>query len=457
MQELNYPVDKNIEALGEIFKKNSHTLYIVGGAIRDYILNKKTSDIDFATSATPEEMLRIFPHSIKTGIKHGTLTIPFRRNHYEITTFRIDGEYKDSRHPENITFTNELREDLKRRDFTINAMAADCKNGAIIDEFSGIDDINKRIVRTVGNPKKRFEEDALRMLRAIRFATVLNFNIEEETFNAIIEQSGNINKISKERIQSEFFKIILSPFAERGVLLLQKSALLDKIFPSLEKCFHFKPAGGRKKRAKDQLLSTHILNVFRYVVLNNASISLRLAALFHDISKPETYALNNGVISFHLHEIKGSEKTRKILKELKCSNAIIDKTCTLIKYHMVNYTPAWSDKAIRKLILNIGKDNLNDFLLLYQADLSDMSDEIILRNANEFLMRLEKINNDDTALTIKDLKINGNDLKNLGYNGKEIGKILDYLHEAVLDDPLSNTNKNLINLAKAYKENTEQY
>lgn len=440
----HFEANQDIKSLANIFKKNSYSLYIVGGAVRDNALGRKTSDIDFATDATPEQMLSMFPHSIKTGLKHGTLTIPFKKQHYEVTTFRLDGSYSDSRHPDDVKFVQNLADDLSRRDFTINAMAADISTGEVIDIFSGLDDIQKRIIRTVGKPEVRFTEDALRMLRAIRFATVLNFHIEQKTFEAIIKLSETINAVSKERIQSEFFKIILSPFAERGILLLHKSSLLYQIFPLLERAFNFSHSGAKAKLNQDQHLSAHLITVLRYCVLNNANLHTRLAALFHDIAKPDTYKEENGIISFHFHEKVGAELTHQILKELKCSNQIIKDTCHLIELHMVNYTPEWSDKAIRKFILNLGKENLDDFLLLYRADLQDMSDKRILGYADEFIKRLEKIANEKSALSLKELEINGNDIMNIGYSGKEISKALTLAHNYVLEDPQRNHKEALI-------------
>lgn len=397
----NYPVNDDIKALANIFKKNGYCLYIVGGAVRDFLLSRSTSDVDFTTDATPGEMLAMFPHSIKTGIKHGTLTIPFRKNHYEVTTFRIDGDYKDSRHPDKVDFVKDLKADLSRRDFTINAMAADAFTGEIVDVFGGIDDLNSKLVRTVGNAKKRFLEDALRMLRAIRFTTALNFNIDPECFNAIIELSDNIKNISAERIQTEVFKTFSSPYAHRGLLLLHKSRLLYIIDESIEKSYN------------------DIAQPFAYVSMMGAKLEVKLASLFRG----------------------DTARARAFLHSLKCSNAIVNYVTTLTDAAGVKYNSKWSDKDVRSFIVELGADKIDDFIaLLFTNSSDDKKLEI------EFYERIKS--NKDTAISFPELNISGNDILALGAKGKEIGIILKKVHEFVLENPDNNKKNILIDFAR---------
>ena len=239
-----YSLDDNTGALGKIFSSHGWQLYLVGGAVRDYILGIPNDDYDYATDASPEEVMAMFPHHcIPTGLQHGTVTVRFRKQSYEVTTFRSEGDYSDGRHPDSVEFVRSLESDLERRDFTINAFAASCTDGHIIDMHGGYEDLENHTIRAIGNPHERFGEDALRMIRACRFASKLDFSIEDETFNAIKEKAGTILKVSQERIKEELFKIIGGPHPVKGIELMRKTGLLHYILPELERCTGVEQAG----------------------------------------------------------------------------------------------------------------------------------------------------------------------------------------------------------------------
>jgi len=283
--------------------------YIVGGCVRDSILNKTPNDWDICTNCTPEKMLEVFScfKVIPTGLKHGTLTVVINGQNYEVTTYRIDGEYINGRHPEQVEFTNNLKEDLKRRDFTINAMAYNTKEG-LIDYYGGITDIFNKKIRCVGNPFERFSEDYLRMLRAIRFSAQLGYSLDAETLKEIKKLSKNIIDISEERIREELNKILMADIPSRGLKLLSSTDLLKYIIPELEMCVGFQ----QHNPNHDKDVFNHILSV---VDNTEKDLILRLAALFHDIGKPETFSLDeDGVGHFYKHHLKSSDIADEVMK-----------------------------------------------------------------------------------------------------------------------------------------------
>lgn len=447
MKHFNIP--KPLSELNEIFVKNNFHLYLVGGAVRDYLLGLKNNDYDFTTDATPEEVSMMFPHStIPTGIKHGTVTVIFKKELYEITTFRSEGDYLDSRHPSSVEFVRDLSTDLERRDFTINALAVDLTTGEIIDYHNGIEDLNAKVIRAIGEPKQRFDEDGLRLLRACRFAAKLDFKIEENTFKAIVETRENIRPVSVERIKDELFSLLLSHHPKTGLEALRETGLLDIILPE------FVPMVGMEQKGM------HKYDVWNHTLAcTEASVNLKfpqfvtLASFFHDIGKTVTYKEIDGVATFYNHEVEGERLTKQILKRLKASNEEIYTISHLVREHMFHYTPDWRDGAVRRFINRIG---LNYIPMLFQLRICDqigITGEADTTLIDELQKRIDKILAENCALKLSDLNINGKDLMTLSVKGKLIGLTLNYILEQVIDDPSLNEKDKLLKLASLYIEN----
>lgn len=387
----------NVKKLSSIFKKNGYEFYAVGGAVRDMILGKTPDDIDFCTNATPEEMLCLFPSSIKTGIKHGTLTIPFKHEFYEVTTYRIDGKYSDGRHPDSIEYSPNLKEDLSRRDFTINALAADVETKEITDLFNGIKDIKDKRIRTVGEANLRFSEDALRMLRAIRFEAKLGFSIEKNTMDAIKSNAPLIRRVSKERIFAEFVKTITSEHRNDAVKSLSTSGLWEEVLPSVPN---------------------------RIVTMNKGCFtqSSSLASFFILTNTP-----HNGISD--------------TLSNLKTSNALKYDVLHLAESYtlFINNTPK-NDYQKRRFISFVQKEYINDFF-------------DVLQTIGEYepLLKKEYFEMLKYPLSIKELNINGNDLIGLGYNGIEIKNTLNSVLDEVLKNPEINTKEKLLLFAGKHR------
>lgn len=414
--------------------------YLVGGFVRDKLMGRLSSDIDIATKASPDEIKEVFKDYkiIEVGRAFGTMKLIAAGNEYEITTFRTDGKYKDKRRPDEITFSDSICDDLKRRDFTINAIAL--RNDEIIDPFDGKSDISKKIIKAVGNPKERIEEDYLRALRAVRFATALNFEIDKNLKSAIKENSSNLAYISAERQRAELDKILLSDNPARGIRLLAELDLLDKILPEVARMIGF-----------DQQSPHHNLDCFEHTmkVLENVPNDLptRLAALFHDTGKPDTFFLDeNGHGRFFGHQKISEDLAQKRLKALKYPKKTIEEVRFLISRHMDCANP-YSEKSVARLLRKLGEDTLRRLFDLQEADvLATVHDDISnIDNGRKFL---DKILNEDRALSRADLAINGRDLIDLGFDqGKDIGYVLDELFRSVFEDDLSNDRKSLLDFA----------
>lgn len=438
-------IPPNANKILSILYSNGYDGYIVGGCVRDSILGLIPNDWDICTDCTPEKMLHIFSSFkvIPTGLKHGTVTVNINGGNYEVTTYRIDGDYIDGRHPKKVTFTDELGEDLKRRDFTINAMAYNDKVG-LIDYYGGVQDILDKKIKCVGNPLERFKEDYLRMLRGVRFATQLEYSLESGTFDAIKKLCKNIINISAERIREELNEILLSHAPSRGFRLLNVIGLLKYIMPELETCVGF-----------EQHNPYHHEDVFNHtlsVVDNTESdLLLRLAALFHDIGKPETFVLDaRGIGRFFNHSIIGAEIAKNIMKRLKYDSRSIEQVAILVKEHMSRYENL-SHKAMKRFINRVGQDNINRLFKLQIADIEAVAeeDEIDVSGILKLKSEVERVLNEKQPLTVKDLKINGCDLMELGIpEGKQIGTILKELLEIVLEDSETNKKDILIKIVK---------
>lgn len=413
--------------------------YLVGGCVRDELLCRDNYDIDITTKARPDQILEVFKDykTIDIGKKFGTIKVILNLREYEITTMRKENAYYDKRHPSLVYYTDDIYEDLKRRDFTINAMAK--RKGRIIDPFNGKDDLEKKIIRAVGNPYARISEDRLRSLRACRFATVLDFDIDDDLKEAIKSQS--IDDISKERIQDEINKILLAARPSRGIRLLDELNLLESIFPEVKKTIGF-----------DQHSSHHADDVFNHTlkVLDKTPpiLEVRMAALYHDVGKIDTFFIDeNGEGRFFGHQSLSEELLIKRLKELKYSKKFIDSTSILVKRHMDN-TNTYSKKSIRKLLRNIGEENLINLFALQRADVlsTKHADD---SNIDLGLSLLAEVKDDHIPKNRNEIKINGNDLKDLGFKeGRELGNTLREIENLIYEEKLINNKKDIINYLK---------
>ncbi len=406
---------------------------LVGGCLRDLLLGRPVKDWDIATDLTPEAVKPLFHRVIEVGARFGTLIIPVSGQAYEVTTFRTEADYSDGRHPDRVAPTRDLIEDLRRRDFTINAMAWTPGENAITDPFDGLADLARRSIRAVGDPRARFAEDALRLLRAVRQATELDFQIAAETRAAISAEAQGLRRISAERIRDELVKILLAPRPSRGILLLRDTGLLQIVLPELAAC-----DGVPQNRF-------HAFDVLRHSIFSAdfapaGNLAVRLAALLHDIGKPDTSEEREGEHTFYGHQQIGARKTRRILRRLRFPNDEIEHVGHLVYHHMFYYQTEWTDSAIRRFVRTVGLENIPDLIALRLADMAGngrkSGDTTPL---TQLLQRVEEVMTKDAALTVKDLAIGGRELMALGLSpGPGIGRILRALLERVLDDPAVN-------------------
>ena len=429
------------EYLIKRLEDNGFKTYLVGGCVRDKLLSRKINDIDLTTSARPDDIMRIFSDLklIDIGKKFGTIKVIYKSKEYEITSFRKESNYKDRRHPDEISFSSTIEEDLKRRDFTINAMA--CRNGKLIDLYGGRKDIKEKTIRAVGNPYKRIEEDYLRALRAVRFSTSLDFSIEENLKNAIRDMAFHIEDISLERVRGEINKILISDKPSKGIRLFDELNILEYIFPEIKKMIGF-----------DQHSSHHNLDLFEHSmkVLDNTNNDLktRMAALFHDTGKIDTFFIDeNGEGRFFGHQEISKEIIRKRLKYLKYPKKFIENTSLLVERHMDN-TNTYTKKSIRKLLRKVGDENIYNLFDLQKADiLSTVHDNI--ENIELAKNLLDEILNENIPRKKDQVDFSGYDLIKLGFKeGKELGFILNEVYELVLDEKLENNKDQIIKYIK---------
>ena len=413
--------------------------YAVGGCVRDSILGRVPDDWDITTSAKPEDIKKLFKRTIDTGIEHGTVTVMLDKEGFEVTTYRIDGEYEDSRHPKEVTFTSNLREDLRRRDFTINAMAYNDEVG-LVDIFEGISDIEKKVIRCVGDAKERFTEDALRMMRAVRFSAQLGYAIDEGTKAAIKELAPTLKKISAERIQVELVKLVISDNPDY-LRIAYETGITAVVLPEFDLCMNTE----QKNPHHMYSVGEHTLWSMKYIEKDKV---LRLAMLFHDTGKPKVITTDEkGVHHFHGHNEISSEITKTVLRRLRFDNDTLHKVERLVFYH--DYRPALTDKSIRRFVAKIGKELFPMYLLVQRADVlaqSDYKREQKLQNIEMVGQIFEGILEREECLSLKDLAITGKDLIDLGIKpGKEIGEILNTLLEMVIENPKLNKKEILLN------------
>lgn len=414
-------------------QKEGYDAYAVGGCVRDTLLGREPKDWDITTSARPEIVKSLFSHTIDTGIQHGTVTVMLDHVGYEVTTYRIDGEYEDSRHPKEVIFTGNLVEDLKRRDFTINAMAYNDESG-LVDAFEGEQDLKKGIIRCVGNPHDRFGEDALRMLRAVRFAAQLGFSIEERTKVAVADLAPTLAKVSAERIQMELVKLLTSanPQEMREVYELG----LSRVFlPEFDRMME-----------TPQHNKHHMHTVGEHTIHALEAISedkvLRLAILLHDVAKPLCITTDEeGQDHFKGHPQEGAKMAKEILRRLKFDNDTINHVCLFVRYH--DDRPALSATSVRRMMSRIGEENMEGLLAVKRADTLGQSmyqRREKLAYIDEFEKLYQQIIREQQCVKKSDLALNGRDLIRMGMQpGKQIGAVLDHLFELVLEHPECNT------------------
>jgi len=425
-------IPRSVEYILSHLEYNGFQGYLIGGSTRDIFSYKCPKDYDICTDATPEQVKSLFLKSYDTGIKHGTVTIILKNENYEITTMRKEGAYKDNRSPEEVFYTDKLEEDVARRDFTMNSIAIDV-NRNVYDYYGGLKDIENKIIRCVGNSDDRFNEDSLRMMRAIRLSTQHKFTIEENTFKSIVRNAYLIQMISKERIRDELCKILISNNPSYGIRLLQETGLLQYIIPELCKCVGFE----QHNHNHDKDVFEHILSV----VDNTPPIlNIRLSALLHDIAKPMCFTLDeNNIGHFYYHHIEGEKLTEEILTRLKFDNKTINDVKILVREHMFSFNEESKIKTsvIKKFINRIGIDNLENLFCLRIADIkgSKNKDQSKIDNVTFLIGECHRIIAEKQPLTVKDLKINGHDLMELGIKqGSMMGEILNGLLEKVLEN-----------------------
>lgn len=437
--ELRIP--EKAEIILHTLEEAGYEAYVVGGCVRDSILGRSPDDWDITTSAKPEEVKALFRRTVDTGLIHGTVTVMLDKEGFEVTTYRVDGEYEDGRHPKEVSFTASLEEDLKRRDFTINAMAYNPKRG-LVDLFGGVQDMENRIIRCVGNPLERFTEDALRILRAVRFSAQLGFSIEGETLKAISVLAPNLKYVSAERIQVELLKLLVSPHPDY-LRTAYEAGITKEILPEFDRCME-----------TEQNTPHHCYNVGEHTLQSLLNIRadkvLRLTMLLHDFGKPVVKRTDeDGRDHFKIHGPEGEKMAVSILRRLKMDNDTIRKVRSLIKWH--DYRPKGEAVSVRKAISLIGEELFPLYLEVQKADILAQS----AYRREEKLARLtavsalyEEILDRGQCISLKTMALTGRDLIDAGYTpGKELGGILEKLLVHVLENPEDNKKEILLKLA----------
>ncbi len=433
-------VPEKVNYIIKTLQKHGYEAYAVGGCVRDSILGRIPDDWDITTSATPLETKALFARTFDTGIEHGTITVLLDKDAFEVTTYRVDGEYEDSRHPKEVTFTRSLKEDLLRRDFTINAMAYNEKEG-LIDIFGGMEDLKNKIIRCVGNAEERFGEDALRIMRAVRFAAQLGFEIEDSTREGILKLAPTLENISAERIQVELIKMLVSPNPgllrtayELGITRVMLPEFDAMMQTTQETPHHMYSVGEHTLKAIEMIPADKVL---------------RLTMLLHDVAKPLKKTVDeDGRAHFKMHDVEGADMAKMILRRLKFDNDTLNKVVKLVRYH--DYRIPADTRSVRRAMNKIGEDL---FPMYHEVRLADtLAQSIYLReeklqNLAEVWETYEGILERKECVSLKTLAISGSDLISAGMEpGKEIGRILNGLLELVLENPEYNTKETLLRL-----------
>lgn len=454
---MKFIIPEKVNMIIDELTRHGYEAYAVGGCVRDIILGREPEDWDITTSATPLEVKQLFRRTVDTGIEHGTVTVLLDKDHYEVTTYRLDGEYEDNRHPKEVSFTSSLTEDLKRRDFTINAMAYNEKEG-LIDLFGGVQDLNNGVIRCVGRAIERFDEDALRILRAVRFCAQLGFTIDIETTKAIKEKAKKLSFISAERIRVELNKLLVSDHPDQ-MRLLYELGITKVILPEFDRMM----ITPQNNRHHIYSVGEHTIHTLEEVAgkqregrfdLNQRSI-LRWTMLLHDVEKPGTISLGkDGQHHFYGHPEKGAVTAKQILKRFKFDNDTLNAVVHLIRMH--DYRFQLSAAGMRKAAARIGKQYME---LIFEVNLADISGKNPLRTKTMFEQLkiaqqiYREILDNGECVSLKELAVNGNDLIEIGLKpGKELGIILNKLLEEVLEKPELNEKQKLLELVKGFTE-----
>lgn len=451
--ELPFKVKLIIEKL----QSAGYEAYAVGGCVRDSLLKRSPKDWDITTSANPYQVKVLFDRTIDTGIQHGTVTVMIGKEGFEVTTYRVDGEYEDNRHPKQVTFTNQLVEDLRRRDFTINAMAYNPSDG-LIDAFSGLNDLDEKVVRCVGSARERFDEDALRILRAIRFSAQLDFAIEENTLMAIKEKAMNLSNISAERIRDELNKLLLSNYPKR-LMMAYDTGITKVVLPEFDQMMvteqenhhHIYSVGIHSLEALSYFAEHYPLAADYQDELysRKEQLVIRWTLLLHDVGKPKTKIIGkDGEGHFYGHGALGASMAKGILKRLRFDNETIDLVYKLIYYHDYRYQP--DAVHMRKAMNQIGAENMELLFVVQLADVMAQNPVYLqkkLENLELARKLFQQIIQQKDCVSLKTLAVNGRDLIQAGFRpGKEIGEKLNSLLNLVLEHPEYNTKEQLLRM-----------
>lgn len=450
---MKFHIPQKVNYIIKELNRHGFEAYAVGGCVRDMVLGRTPQDWDITTCATPQEVKKIFRRTVDTGIEHGTVTVLIDKEHFEVTTYRIDGEYEDSRHPKQVSFTSSLKEDLRRRDFTINAMAYN-ENEGFVDLFGGLEDIRAGLIRCVGSAEERFDEDALRILRAVRFSAQLGFDIEADTMRAIRAKAHNLENISAERIREELSKLLLSEHTDR-LRILYESGISRVILPELDEMMktaqnnihHIYSVGEHTIKAVSEVASPRAARAFD----DKERLILKWTMLLHDVEKPATKSIGkDGQDHFYGHGERGAITVRGILKRLKFDNYTLDRIEHLIKWH--SYRFVLTPEGMRRAVSMIGKEHMELLFEVMRADISAKNPELTAQmyHTLEAARRLyaEMLNRGD-CVSLKELNLKGKDLIEAGLKpGKRIGEILNRLLEEVIKRPELNDKVALMDMAK---------
>ena len=445
-------IPRVVRDFASVFRGAGFQCHLVGGAVRDILMGRAHSDYDIATDAPPEQVTSLFRKVIPTGIKHGTVTVPFKGTAFEVTTFRTEADYSDGRRPDRVTFAPSILDDLARRDFSINAMAYDLLSDQFHDPHGGRQDLARGVIRAIGDPAERFREDGLRPLRACRLAAQLSFSVEDTTKAAIPGSLAILARVSAERMRDEIQKTLRSEVPSVGLSLMKETGILSVVLPELLEGVGVTQGG------------FHCYDVFTHSLYAcdaapRASPVLGLAALLHDVGKPRVRSVDpEGKPTFYTHEQVSAEMAEAILIRLKLPGAVVKDVSHLVAHHMFNYQEEWSDAAVRRLIARVGEDKIHDIIALRRADQIGMCREnadVYPEGLARFAGRVSGVLDAGRVFTVRQLATNGSDIMEALAlpPGPRIGVILEELLKAVLEDPALNTKEKLLEIAgKLFRE-----
>lgn len=453
LKTIKINIPEEVRGVSETLTKANFENFLVGGSLRDVLMGNTPKDWDLAVRATPEEIQKIFPDSfyennfgtvgVKTDSENPSLKV------IEVTPYRLESDYSDGRHPDRVEWAESIEEDLARRDFTMNALAYNLSTEELIDPYGGREDISNNLIKTVGNPDTRFQEDALRIFRALRFSSELNFAIEHETSESIRRNGGLLEKISKERIRDEFIKIVMSPNPAFALEMCARLGVLKYISPEFEKGI-----GVTQNQAHAYTVWEHLLRSLDHAAKKNFPLHVRLGTLFHDIAKPHTKELRGGVVTFYGHEVLGARIAKKVLEELRFPKEIIDKVWRLVRWHMFfSDTEEISLSAVRRMVRNVGPDLIWDLMDTRACDrIGTGRPKEAPYRLRKYHAMIEEVMRD--PISVKQLKVNGEDVMKItsSKGGPHVGAILEILLSEVLENPELNTKEYLENkVSELYK------